>query len=375
MTTHCSSHNRSASGILFALISSLACLAAFAQDGGTKNPPPVLSAADQKWAELQALFIPPSQREQPAVTDAESRVRARKWQAERFLKAAEEAKAFAKDFPDSDHALEATRLEAKNILQAAMAGDVSQEGRARELLGQIRVDERLPARARLEVVALSELVRLRPLFPDREKFLPAYEQAIRNQIMEFSTEPAAYESLLRFAENLPVEADTVRVAQEIATEMPAPESVKAAAREVLAKNALVGQPLDGLLESAIGKTPDLRLVGSGQRQTGGTVIYTWSLQSAGSMAAAKNLAKMLPANVTLLGVNVDKDEADAKAVAEKEALPGKQLYDARGYDGAVAQALKLRKLGEVYVIDTRGVIRSVSAQHGDLTAKLGYASK
>ncbi len=297
-------------------------------------------------------------------------MRAKRWQADRFLRAAAEAKKYAEVFPDSANAPEATRLEAKNIFQAAMAGDVSQEGRAQEILGRARVDQKLSSKARLELVALSELVRLRPLFPDRDKFLPAYEQSIRNQIMEFPKEPAAYESFLRFAENLPEEADTVKLATEIATRMPAPDSVKAAANDVLAKHALVGQPIAPLLAAATGKASSDALV-----QGRSVVVYTWSAQSPGSIAAAQNLAKSLPATVQLIGVNLDADGTAAKEAASKDSLPGQQFYDSRGFDGPLAQALKLRRYGEVYVTDSSGVIRTVSAQKGDLTAKLGYAAR
>lgn len=351
--------------VLVGLLATLPTLQAQRGD----NPPPLLTEADQKWAELQALFTPPVPGELPVATDEESRVRARRWIADRFLQAAAAAKAFAAEYPESAHAREAVRLEGKNILQAAMAGDVSQEARGREILKDIRGENTLPAKDRFELVALSELVRLRPLFPDRDRFLPAYEESIRNQIIEFPKETAPYESLLRFAENLPDEAETRRIAQEIAERMPAPTGVKAAAGEALTKLDLVGQSLAALLRGAAGWADD-----EVSSRKGGIVLYTWSAQSPGSMAAAKNIAQRLPPTVQIIGVNLDTDVATAKAAAASEQLPGQQFYDDRGLDGPIAQALKLRRLGEVYVADATGTIRSVSAQRGDLSAKMGFAT-
>lgn len=305
----------------------------------------------------------------PQASTPEDRAQLRRQTGERFRAAAERAKAFREQYPDSVQAAEAKQIEAKSLLNAALAGDNSQEARASSLVAEIRRDERLPAKVRMQTAALANIVSIRPMARERVKYLAAHEQAARDLIAEFPAEAGAYEGLLRLAENHPEDAEAVRIAGDVVRMAPMTK-VKADARVVLDRHALVGQSLRGIVEQAIGQNSAMdATVGRG------VILYTWSVLSPGSVAMAKNLAKSAPATVRLVGINLDQDVAGAQGMASDQALPGDQLYDARGLEGPLAQALKLRRAGEVYVADSRGVIRSVSAQRGDLTGKLGYAGQ
>lgn len=333
------------------------------------NPPPQMGAADRTWVELQARLTPPAPGGKATAGDAATRALARREQAARFLQAADEARAFVEKNPGHAKTPEARRLEAKNLLQAAMAGDNSREGEAATVLQTVRGDATLPAKARLEVVALADIVRLRPLARDRVKFLAAHEKSAHGLIAEFPGEPAAYEGLLRLAESHPEDAEAIRIAGDI-LKMPAPDGVKTAARQLLDRQALVGKSLPALADAALGKS---NLISAAEGK--GTILYTWASWSPGSIAAAKNLAKNASAGVRLVGINLDQDTAAAQALAKSEGLAGEQLYDGRGLESPLAQALKLGRVGEVYVASRQGELRSVSAQRGDLTAKLGAADR
>lgn len=309
---------------------------------------------EQKWADLPALLMPPKPGE-----DA----------AERFLLAADTAQVLAATDPSDDRAAEARRLEGKGLLQAALVGAPLSEGRLQTLLTTVRKDDRLSVRARWELVKLSEIVRLRPLLRDPDKFLPAYEASLLAQIAEFPSEAGAYESLLRFAESHPREVETARIAQDVARMPAAPAEALATAATMIARQALVGQSLVEMLRPALPTESPLL-----QPDGHGIILYTWSAQSPGSLTNAKNLLKNHPEKVRLLGVNLDTDEAAAKAAAQAAELTGEQIYDTRGPAGMLAQALKLTRAGEVYVADPQGVLRTVSAQRGDLSTKFGYAT-
>lgn len=333
------------------------------------NLPPTLTpnAADQKWAELQSLLAPPAPGGQSRAQNPEAAALARRQQADRFLRAADKAKAFGEDNAAHPQAREAHRIEAKSLLQAAMAGDASREARARELVGEVRRDQNLPAKSRLELVALAEAVRIRPLAKNRTEFLAAHEQSARSLIVEFPTEAGGYEALLRLAESHPDDAEGIRIAREIAT-MPAPESVKVASRTLLERQALVGQSLPDIARTALGEDNVISLA-----RGRGIILYAWATISPGSMAAGKNLAKTAPAGLLVIGLNLDENVSAAQGRAQSEGLPGEQIYDPRGFESPLAQALKITRPGEVYVASAQGTLRSVSASRGDLAAKLGAA--
>lgn len=334
------------------------------------NPPPAMSAADQKWARVRALMAPP-----PYIAPSgqaqglEAQALAKQQQAQQYLRTADAAKAFAAEHPDHSQAKEARRVAAKSLLQAGMIGELSREREAKQLVEEVRRDQAIPAKARLELVSLSEIVRLRPLMKDRVKFLAAQEKLSRELIVEFPQESDAYETLLRVAENQPKDADAIRLAREVVA-MPASADIKAAAQTLLDRHALVGQSLAAIAESALGKDNPISKV-----KGRGIVVYTWATFSPSSMNVSKHLAKSVPPDTQLVGINFDSDVAVAQAKAASEGLPGELIYDARGFESPLAQALKFKRLGVVYVANRKGVVRSISAQRGDQNGKLRQAGQ
>ena len=326
-------------------------------------------SADAQWSEIVSLMTPLTPAASASYRDPAVLADFRRQQADRFLLAADKAGAFAAANASHARADEARGIEAKALLQAAMAGDASQQARADGLVTSLRHDGKLAARTRLELVALADIVRLRPLGADRDRFTAAHEEAARALIAEFPEEPGGYERLLRQAENHFDDAAAVRIARDVA-QMTAPAGIREAARVILERHALAGQSLREIARQALGEGNLITAV-----QDRGIILYTWSSAVAGSITTGKDLARMAPTEALLVGINVDADTTAAVAVAQAEKLSGEQLYDARGFDSALAQALKLRRVGEVYVADQKGIIRSVSARRGDLTAKMGWAGK
>lgn len=334
--------------------------------GGASNG---AATGDDQWNEITTLLTPlqPSwPAGSPTAAEQEGFLRQ---QAGRFMLAADKAGSFASANPAHAKAGEARGAEAKALLQAAMAGNSTRAERASGLVSSLRRDDRLTAKARLELVALADIVRLRPLGRDRDRFMAAHEEALRNLIAEFPGEAGGYERLLRLAENHYDDAAAVRIARDVA-QMTAPAGIREAAGVILDRHALAGQSLRTIALAALGESNPISAA-----QNRGIILYTWSSAAPGSFAISKDLARMAPTGALLVGVNVDADTTAAVAVAQAEKLPGEQLYDARGFESSLAQALKLRRVGEVYVADRSGIIRSVSGRRGDLTAKLGWAGR
>lgn len=356
----------------FLVIGLMAAAVSGAQERSVSSNPPVdVSVVDRAWLDLKALATPEppvAAGRQIQAPSADERNARRRQMSGRFQNAATRAKEFQEAFPDDPRAREARQLEAKSLLAAAMAGDNSKEGYASTLVSEVRSDARLSAKLRLEVVALAEIVRLRQFAPDRKKFLSAHEESARSLIMEFPQESGGYESLLRQAESHPDDAEAVRIARDL-EKMPAPQSIKSSAQFFLDRQALVGRSLVEIADAALGKANPLS-VAEGQ----GMIIYTWTVQSPGSIVQAKNLLK-LAGGSSLVGINLDQDTAAAKVSADENSLPGLQIYDARGRAAPLVQALKLTSAFHVYVVDRQGLIQQVSAERGDLMGKLASAKR
>ncbi len=323
------------------------------------NPAPVLSAADAKWRELQSLLAPPQGGEaRPQNPDQQNA--ARRELAARFARGAAAARQFVELFPEHPRALDARRAELSGLLNAAIAGDNSQEARAQSLLAELRRDERVAGRDRVKLVMQSSVLRLRPLGRDRQRFLSEYEKTSRDILAEFPDEAAAYEGFLRFATQHPDDLHGRKLAAELLS-MPAPASVKAEASQYLARFDLLGKSLSKILTEAVGVETS--------KLDGITVVYAWASWSPGSMALAKELSSAA-GGIRLIGVNLDTDVAAAKSAASAAGLAGEQIFDERGRFAPLAQALQFDSAPLAYIADRSGAIKEVSAHRGDFAAKL-----
>lgn len=348
-------------------LSGILALTACAVAGAAEaNPPTPIASVDEEWQELQLRKNPP-RRETVQGASSDAVLKIREQVATHYRRIADEAKAFADRHPADPRAAEARCLEALSLLQAAMSGDDSGQARAMALIDEVRKDVRVPKKERARAAALSDIVRLRPQIGNWKLFVAGHEASARNLIAEFPDEAVGFEALLRVAENHPEDAQAAALAREIVA-MPAPAGVKTAAEELVSRHALVGQSLLAIAVATLGN--DHALTGMKGRPI---VLYTWSAERPGSVTRAKQLATFVPRETWLVGVNLDRDTEQARVLATKEGLPGEQIYDARGSDGPLATALKLRKPGQIYVTDSRGEIREVAAQQGNISAKLSPA--
>lgn len=324
------------------------------------------TAADRAWQELSALATPPPRGSGTAKNRADSGVPGSQLKT-RFHAAAAAARSFQDNYPDDERSAEARQIEARIVLLEAIGGDPAKVDHATALAARVRSDVRLPAKLRLETIALADIVRLHALAGNRSAFLAGHEQAARALIAEFPHEAGGYEVLLRCALNHPDDADVVRIASELES-MPAPAAVRAAARTLRERHALVGQSLQEIAGRLLGASNPIAAA-----EGRGIVLYSWSSDSPVSMAAARNLVRLAPPTAKLIGISGDTDVAAARASASGAALPGEQILDAHGFDSPFAQALKLTRAGEAYIVSSDGQIRSVSARHGNLSAKFRAA--
>jgi hypothetical protein len=270
-------------------------------------------------------------------------------------------KDFYTAFPNDAQAANARCEEGLALVRAWLAGDTSQEARRNRVLAQARHDKSIDPQLRAQLFALSDSVAIakRPNLTRDDRLL-AYESATRDLIAEFPDQSTGYESLLCIARDSSVKRGAALV-QELLANKGTPDWVRTEAQHLADRLALRGQALSAIAP----RTTDVAAALS-PTQGHAVLLYTWVSADRVGILRAKATAAGAPSGTAAIGVCLDSgDLGAAKAAAAN--LPGEQIYDAAGAQGAFAQALKLTQPGLIYVADASGVIRSVNVQN-DLDA-------
>jgi len=264
---------------------------------------------------------------------------------------------FYTQHPDHPEAKNAKCLEGLALVRAWLAGDASQQTRRERVVAEVRGDKSVAATLRVELVGLADHVAIgKKKGLSRDARLLAYEQVERSLIAEFPALPNGYEGLLGLAHDS-AEPRGSALAGELVRMTAAPAAVKAGARIVQARCALVGRSLAELTTPLVGAADPLA-------KPGAVWVYSWSAASAMSLGRAKALAVNAPAAATIVGVCLDDQNLDAaRARAAAEKLPGAQVYSDQGARSPLARKLVLSEPGLIYATDEAGVVRSVTAQH------------
>lgn len=333
----------------WALVSAAALLVAGASSSYAQLTPgqPDSAAGDVAWATLAPRL--PS-RERPASAPA-TRID--------WATVGADAAAFRSEFPTHPKARVASRLE----LTALIYGEHNRPELSADTVSRVQAyldDKANPTRDRLQLKITVEQAKLRRAsHTSRSERLEAKAAHARELITEFPSEPEGYGYQLSLAK-----AESPDNARRLANELldaPVPEAINTGAQRVLARLDLEGKPfaLDRA-KTAIDEARDHSLV-----------VYSWSLKDQGFLEIVRRLTRF--SDVRFIGVNLDEDQSDARAMAADLGLPGTQLYDGGGLDGPAARQLHLIMTASLYIIDGKGVVRFVNG-HQDPQAKLTQLS-
>lgn len=313
---------------------------------------PNLSDADIAWIDLRAALLTP---DVPSATPTtpETRREAQLQRAARMKRAADLAKSFVEKYPQHAKVDEARAQEVLALINARHAGDATVEGRLVEAVQAMGDDKKIAASQRVRAIAAYQFNQaMRVKAANKVERLAKIETVARSLTVSFPNEPQGYESLLTVA----TAVDSDDKAKELANELAkgkGPLEVRQEAKYLAERLDLVRQPVSTALRNGNAKTK--------HKEGQPMVIYTWATWSPGSIALAAKLQQRLP-NSRLIGINLDTDSSIATAAAAEKKIPGEQEYDDRGREGAVAQSLKLRRPGQIVIVDGQGVIRSVRAE-------------
>lgn len=245
-----------------------------------------------------------------------------------WLRAANNLQEFRALGSSSEHASEAKAYEALALLRAVELGAIVPAKQLQDAVARAKGELALPQHLRFVVASRAREVAIehgsKLGFPER---LDAYSDSARAMIEEFPTEEEPYRALLAIAKDHPDAAKRTECAQELLGLETAPIDVKSEAAILLAREALVGRPLD---------TVALRLQREATQLSGSVVVlYTWRPDDEKSSAMHRWL-ESLP-DVKTIPIDV------SSVIHAKDTL-------------------QLTAPGLVYLLDKSGIIRDV---HGE----------
>lgn len=236
-------------------------------------------------------------------------------------------------------------------------------------MAAVRSDKSLSAADKCDVVAYAENLNVvRAGNYSSEQRLDAYERIARSLMADFPEAPKGYEMLFGVAHDRS-EASAVEVAFELLEHRNTPDSLKSVLHQLLNRHALIGQRFDAYVArvSAATKFAD-------EHRGRAFAIYSWATWAPRSVELARAICEAAPADWGLLGINMDAADGDPREVANAHGLKGVQLSGPPGSGSELASMLAIPTPGMIYLVDTNGNIRSVSA-HRDVVAAVAAFEK
>lgn len=350
------------------LLASALYLPLFAQQGnGTQaDSADHRRAADTNWRELEARQLPSMARGR--LKDDEKTSAERKQEMEgyknHFLTVANDAKSFRDAYKDHSKSARARLLEATSLLKAQMLGAQGHEERASILVEALKGDVSLSRDERYAMLMMAEYLLVRSVARNSTDAPFARKESARYLILEFPEQAGGYLSLLQVADATE-EATKVRFVADEIRASPAPFAAKAQAEILVERYALIGKSLADVANTALGRDNFFEKCRNRR-----VLLYTWSRESKHSMRYAREMVERAAPGVLVVGYNLDRDIAAAKAAAAAQKLPGHQYYNEGGIGSQLALLLKLNATPLVYLTDAHGIIRDVNGQRGKLADRI-----
>ncbi|HET7536090.1 MAG TPA: hypothetical protein VFJ90_06535 [Candidatus Didemnitutus sp.] len=313
------------------------------------NPSALLNnSADQDWQALVAAEAAAHDAADAVLAPKNGKQAAIQQSASGAKGVADLARDFYTKNPDHPKANEARKVEVFALIDSVQIGDRTAETRLDGLVTDLRSDPKVPVKLRAQCAAAHDFTATTRKARDRAERFKNVEQTGRSLIKEFPGEPQGYEALFALCQ-----ASNPAKAQALASELAgsdAPAEIKFGATVLLQRLALVGHSLAEVLG------PEGAALFSGQPSGEPVVVYSWASWGPGSL----DFARMIQARrFAAIGICVDADVEKAKLLAAGGGLGGKHSYDSGGLDGVLASRLAFSAPGQIYFVDSSGVIRDV----------------
>ncbi|MEO6739126.1 MAG: TlpA disulfide reductase family protein [Chthoniobacteraceae bacterium] len=158
----------------------------------------------------------------------------------------------------------------------------------------------------------------------------------------FDFEPATKETLLHRAKKLTKDPDlTAQIADD------------------LRRLAFLGKPLPLRFTALDGRRVDVKMW---QGKVVGVVFFaTWSAPSKAALSDLRRAIEAAGPGTELAAISLDADRADLESYLRDQAITCPVAWDGKGWDGPLMQALGINSVPTTWLLDTKGVLRSLDA--------------
>jgi hypothetical protein len=262
--------------------------------------------------------------------------------------------------PDDGHAFEATlRLARVLDLRAEMKSEPASEAAASLMENAGQIATTLEQRTELEFALLTRRMRKwrskrppieerRALLEQARKFESAHpvDRRVPALLAEvaslFDFEPATKEGLLLKVKKIAKEPElTAQIADD------------------LRRLAFLGKVLPLRFTALDGRRVDVK---SWQGKVVGIVFFaTWSEPSRRALFALEQASVAAGERAEFIAVSLDTDRADLDAFLRDKGITCPVAWDGKGWDGPLIQALGINSVPTAWLLDTKGVLRSLDA--------------
>lgn len=249
---------------------------------------------------------------------------------------------------DQNEAREVLVAEAEVLIRLAASKDDTLSARRREVVDELKRDDKLPQTEKLRLVAASlnvDVVADRTLSPDQR--MSAYADVAWRLVHEFPENPERYASLLRIARDSS-DSQARSIANRILSS-DAPPEVKAQARKVLQRIALIG--------CSLSEIAGVRLVDTAPDST--ICLFSWSVRNPQSLTLSRLVKEGLGSRTKFVAVCIEGDAETAKAVVDAYDPTIESIIPDGGAESELCRRLMIDGPA-VYLADASGKIATVS---------------
>jgi thiol-disulfide isomerase/thioredoxin len=341
------------------------------------NSPVAMANPDTAWNALRRatqLPQPPAEWKAQPPTDQQE-IKYYQQVAGAATRAADAARAFYLQFPDSTNAIAAGKLEC-NMLDKAVSysGDtnaVSAWGSAQEHLlaaPGLTSDDRFDVRvAMVRQKEMATRNAAHGTWTDKWNASQVErEKDIRALIKDYPDRDQPYQMLVGFAAN--AADDRARsIANEILT-LPVSEQLKADAKGILRRLDAPGKPLDIKFTALDGREVDLN------HSQGKVVLVdfwaTWCGPCVGELPHVKEAYQKFHARgFDVVGISFDQDGKTLQHFLQTRDLPWPQYFDGQGWKNKFGVQYCIHSIPTMWLVDKKGNLRETNARN-DLQGKV-----
>jgi len=333
----------------------------------SNNTPIAPSGADTAWRELQGAFqqppVPSEWRgKQPTPEQREAYLAE---QGRLAVIAADKAKAFIAQYPDSDKITEAKRQYARMLQTSVALGNQERAAELEALQAERLKDPSTPEQERFNIRAQALMKELQNNTKEEDQ-LVAYEKVARQLMKEFPKRSEPYQMLLSIAGSV-----DEKHAQELLKEIAGADisaELKEQAKALAGRYERVGQPLAIKFKATNDQEVDL------QDMKGKVVLVDfWATWCGPCVREIPNVRatyeKLHAKGFEIVGISFDSDRKKLDDFVAKEKMPWVQYFDGKGWGNEIGKKYGINSIPAMWLVDKKGVLRELNARD-DLEAKV-----